>query len=319
MKPRSWRPGNRDGRWNPGRRRDWLLGTALLLALLALVDRTVGWPALLAPWRALSAVELAALLGLSALSYGFRAARVQDYFAPRFAGRFLVLLRLSTLHNAANNLLPMRAGEMLFPWLMDRYFGHGFARAFAALVWIRLLDLHFLGLVGLLVLYLRDPGLLWPLAGGLWLGLLPGLRLAAGRMPDPAGGALSRLWHGFVRAAPAAPCLSRLYAWTFWIWVTKFFAFALLLHHFLPLPAWQILIGVLGAELSSVLPVHGIAGAGSYEFAVVAALLPFGVGAEAALVGAVNLHLFLLGVTLLLGLAALWLPTGDSRPESAGS
>jgi uncharacterized membrane protein YbhN (UPF0104 family) len=79
------------------------------------------------------------------------------------------------------------------------------------------------------------------------------------------------------------------------------------------LDLWRLLIGVLGAELSSILPFHGIAGGGTYELAAVAALVPFGVSPEAALVGAVNLHLFLLGVTLLLGLLALLLPVQGRR------
>jgi uncharacterized membrane protein YbhN (UPF0104 family) len=66
--------------------------------------------------------------------------------------------------------------------------------------------------------------------------------------------------------------------------------------------------GVMGAELSSILPIHGIAGSGSYEFAAVAALVPLGVNAKLALAGAVNLHLFLLGATVLLGALAFLLP-----------
>jgi uncharacterized membrane protein YbhN (UPF0104 family) len=57
-----------------------------------------------------------------------------------------------------------------------------------------------------------------------------------------------------------------------------------------------------------VLPFHGIAGSGTYEVAVVGALLPFGVDATAAFAGAVNLHLFVLGMTLILGALALLLP-----------
>jgi uncharacterized membrane protein YbhN (UPF0104 family) len=96
-----------------------------------------------------------------------------------------------------------------------------------------------------------------------------------------------------------------LYLWTAVSWSLKFVAFALILGHFLPLPIWQVILGVMGAELSSVLPFHGIAGSGSYELATVAALVPFGVEPADALSGAVNLHLFLLGSTLLLGLGAL--------------
>jgi hypothetical protein len=44
--------------------------------------------------------------------------------------------------------------------------------------------------------------------------------------------------------------------------------------------------------------------------ATIAAMVPFGVGAADALTGAVNLHLFVLGTTLILGLLALLLPKG---------
>ncbi len=72
----------------------------------------------------------------------------------------------------------------------------------------------------------------------------------------------------------------------------------------------------MGAELSSVLPFHGIAGSGSYELAAVAALVPLGVDPKLALAGAVNLHLFLLGTTLILGGLAFLLP---KRMHQAGA
>ncbi|VAW96580.1 hypothetical protein MNBD_GAMMA20-1008, partial [hydrothermal vent metagenome] len=50
------------------------------------------------------------------------------------------------------------------------------------------------------------------------------------------------------------------------------------------------------------------AGAGTFEAGVVAALLPFGIDAKTALQAAVNLHLFILGSTLLAGLLSLALP-----------
>lgn len=294
--------------------RDWLLGGLLLIALVLAVALTVGWGPLLAPWRELGLTELLGLLALSALSYGFRAVRVFDFFRPAFAGRFPTVLRLSILHNVANNLLPMRAGEMVFPWLMGRYFGQGFGNALASLIWIRLLDMHFLGLIACLILYLRQPWIGWPLAGLLWLLLLP-LMARVGRLaPTGSTRMPARLASTLARAAPVSRRLiARLYLWTALSWTAKFIAFALLLQHFLPLDLWRLLIGVLGAELSSILPFHGIAGGGTYELAAVAALVPFGVSPEAALVGAVNLHLFLLGVTLLLGLLALLLPVQGRR------
>jgi uncharacterized membrane protein YbhN (UPF0104 family) len=112
-------------------------------------------------------------------------------------------------------------------------------------------------------------------------------------------------------AAPSdARLLARLYVWTLLSWAAKLLGFALVLGHFVDAPLWQVLAGVLGAELSSVLPFHGIAGAGSYELAGMAVLVPLGIGMEAALAGAVNLHLFLLCTTLVLGALALLLPSG---------
>ena len=102
--------------------------------------------------------------------------------------------------------------------------------------------------------------------------------------------------------------MARVYLWTALTWTLKFAAFASVLKHFVPVAFWRVLAGVMGAELSSVLPFHGIAGSGSYELAAVAALVPLGVDARLALAGAVNLHLFLLGTTLLLGLLAFLLP-----------
>lgn len=303
-----------------GRVRDWLLGGALLLALVIAVEFLVGWGSLLAPWRELSPWLLAWLFLLTALSYGLRAVRVSDYFGTRLSGRFPAVLRLTILHNTANNLLPMRTGELVFPWLMRRYFGQGLLDSAAALVWIRLLDLHFLALIGLLILQLGHPSWLWWLAGGLWIAGLGVLILLSG-MGDSAvlagTGRPRSILRRVLQAAPGNSWLiARVYGWTTLIWSLKFVAFTSLLRFFLPIDVWRLLAGVMGAELSSVLPVHGIAGSGSYELAAVAALAPLGVDPKLALAGAVNLHLFLLGSTLLLCVLALLLPSGATRASS---
>jgi len=291
-----------------GHFRDWVIGGILLAAVIVGVELTLGWGPVLAPWRELTLSKLLLPFGLTALSYFLRGVRINDYYRPAFAGRFRAVLRLSVLHNAANNLLPMRAGEVVFPWLMRRYFGHGFLDAVAALVWIRLLDLHFLGLIGIAILFLRQPSWLFPLAALAWT-LVPPIAGLAGRRIPKGRGRLGRALHLMIDAAPKpASRVLRIYLWTALIWISKFLAFAFVLWHFLPVELWQVLVGVMGAELSSVLPFHGVAGSGSYEAAVVAALLSLGIDANLALTGAVNLHLFLLGTTLLLGALAMLLP-----------
>ncbi|AHF02853.1 membrane protein [Marichromatium purpuratum 984] len=293
-----------------GRPRDWLIGVLLLVALLVTVELAVGWSTLLAPWSSFPPLTLIWLVSLLALSYVLRAVRVYEYYVRRLEERFVLVLRLSVLHNVANNLLPMRAGELVFPWLMRRYFGHDFLGAAFSLVWIRVLDLHFLGLIGLWILSLRHPSWIWWGLAGCWLAMLVALAWV-GR-----GGARwsprSRPGRALARVAEAAPrdlgVVVRVYLWTAASWSLKFAAFAGVLQHFMAVDFWRVLAGVMGAELSSVLPLHGIAGSGSYEFAAVAALVPLGVDPRLALSGAVNLHLFLLGSTLLFGALALLLP-----------
>ncbi len=308
-----------------GRARDWSIGAAVLVALAVAVEWTVGWVALLSPWREMSPLLLVGLVALSALSYGLRAVRVYDYYRPRLAGAFLSVLRLSVLHNAANNLLPMRAGEMVFPWLMRRYFGHGLLDATAALLWIRFLDLHFLALIGLFILGLRQPSWIWWAAAILWVaGLMlfvPLARVLSARPTGLGSGPWARIGQFLLRVMRAAPSepviIVRVYLWTALTWILKLLAFAGVLQHFLPIEPWRVLTGVMGAELSTVLPFHGIAGSGTYELAVVAALTPLGVDPRLALAGAVNLHLFLLGVTLLLGALAFLLPRRRAAEPSA--
>lgn len=147
----------------------------------------------------------------------------------------------------------------------------------------------------------------------LWLAVLGPLAII-GRL------GIARLVTAVAAAAPARlDTLVRIYLSTALIWALKLTAFAILLQHFVPVDSWRILAGVLGAELSSVLPFHGIAGTGSYEFAAIAALVPLGVDPRSALAGAVNLHLFLLGVTLILALLAPLLPSRPARSAATST
>jgi len=299
--------------------RDWLIGGSLLLALLLWVHWQIGWASLLAPWASLPPLQLAGLFGVSLLSYLARGLRLYRYFPDLLRGQLAGTLRLSVLHNFANNLLPMRTGEAVMPLLMQRYFAHDLADSALALLWIRLLDLHALLLVALVAGWLAAPSGWWLLAMAALLLTLPlGFalrgwlaRLLAGR-DGPAWAMARRLLQALPgRGMPFA----EVYAWTLVTWATKFLAFTLVLQHFTGLPLWQAITGVIGAELSSVLPLHGVAGAGSYEAALVVAITPTGVDAAVALAGAVNLHLFLLGVTVALGPLALLLP----RPARHGN
>lgn len=293
--------------WRP------VLGVLIAAGFIALVQRYVGWRALLAPWTALPLQAIAAAALLTLLSYWLRALRFYDYFRSAMAGRFTLCVKLMLQHNLLNNLLPMRTGELSFPVLMARYFAVPARHSLPALLWFRLMDLHSLGIFALIAFQ----GRLWPagvasLALAVWLPL-PWLAFHYSnalhrRLAQTPRGAfatqLGRLLEGLPRQADA---FWRAWGWTFANWLVKLGAFAWVLQWFIPLSYRAALFGAIAGDLTSVLPIHGVAGAGTYEAGVVAGLLPYGVSAQPALAAAVNLHLFLLGTTLAGGLVSLFL------------
>mgnify|MGYP006426284293 CR=1 FL=1 len=307
----------------------WLrvaIGVAIAIAFVASVQYYIGWPALLRPWRELPAIMVVLPALLLLVSHGLRALRVHGYFGMPVRGRRLDCLKVVLRHNLLNNLMPMRSGELAFPVLMQRHFGVRAVVSVPGLLWFRLLDLHSIGLLALPVLApVAPPGAL-ATAALAWL-LLPWLFFRRGRSHLAAAVAraparLRRLLEPALAAVPAdSGRFWSSWGWTLGTWAIKLAAFAWVLLLFAPLEPSAALSGAIGGELTSVLPVHGVAGLGTYEAGVVAALAPAG-GEPATLVrAAVNLHLFVLGITLVAG-ALAWLPMGTcvqartpSKPE----
>jgi uncharacterized membrane protein YbhN (UPF0104 family) len=299
----------------------WLhygLGALILLGFAVFVEAFVGWGTLLRPWQNLALGPMAAAIILVFVSYGLRALRVYDYFRPQMQPRFGLCLRLSLQHNLLNNLLPMRTGELSFPILMARYFQIPLLNSGSALLWFRLLDLHALLGFGLLAagdqllglgtnMLLLVPWLLLP-----WLGFRlyrPWLAACDGRQ-----GQLWSLGRKVLGSLPQNPRhFWRSFAWTQLNWGIKLAVFAWVLQLFATMPWGAAWVGVMAGDLTSVLPIHGIAGAGTYEAGVVAGLATFQVDAALALQAAVNLHLFVLGCTLLSGVLSLLLPRGAAQ------
>jgi hypothetical protein len=299
----------------------WFIGVVLLLALLVVTHLSVGWDNLLSPWEEIPFSVLMGSLVLVVGSYALRAVRIHVYFRPATTGRFLRTFRLTLVHNVFNNLLPMRSGEASFPILMAREFLVPFSRSIPGLVYLRVLDLHF-------VLFLATSVLLWdrgPVGWVLALALAPFpyaiFRVQGGLSGQLKGreGKLAKVGKEILQGLPASAGVF----WTTWLWTAvnwtvKLLVFAWILRAFAPMPFSYALLGSTTGELSSVLPFHGIAGAGTYEAGVLASLVPLGVELESALKAAVNLHLFVLGASILAGIMAVFFPfSGETSDERA--
>jgi hypothetical protein len=298
----------------------WTAALVLFAALLVWVHYAFGWRALLTPWTTMATQELAAAVAMLTFSYFMRACRIFDYFGRSLCKTFQPCLRVVLLHNLLNNILPFRTGEIAFPALMKQYFAIPPSRTLPALLWLRSLDLHFLVLAGVTIFLAGR----FSLAAGLgfsvvFLGLsfiLYGLcrrletRYGASRS---LAGRLSGLIGGSVPAGKAA--MIRSYGWTAANWSAKLLLFAWIVTRFAPIPRPTAILGGIAGELSGVLPVHGLAGAGTYEAGVLAALIPSGIPLDKAMTAAVNLHLLILGTAVIGALAAIAL----ARPTPVGS
>lgn len=299
-----------------------LFGVALLAMLLAVVHVQIGWEKLLSPWLTIPPLSLIGAAALTVVSYALRAFRVHNYFLPATKGGFLACLRLTLLHNLLNILLPMRSGEASFPVLMRRYFLMPMTQSVAGLLWFRVMDLHVLVAIGLSVIgtwwlpawLVVGLSLAWLSFAWLLFRLQNGSRLTAisDRLPAHWRPRVSQFKAGLPQTRDA---FARAWVSTLVNWIVKLAAFGWILQLFSPMPPAAALIGALGGDLTSVLPFHGFAGAGTYEAGVVSALVPFGVATGVALMAAVNLHLFVLGLSLAAGAIAMLYP-GQVRATS---
>lgn len=306
----------------------WVVGAGLLGWLLLQVPLDVVHQALAAPSPQVWALTLGGL----ALSYLARAARLQVVLGlheaaphgPRVAGLRVDALRVILMHNAAVNLLPMRAGELSFPWLASRHLHMPLARSVASLMWMRLQDLAVLAALGLLLwpdlaLPWRAGGLVLIVAGwhvGVWL-----LGLLARRPAAGASGWGQRL--SSLQQALAEPHHHRPAAWalTWANWSVKLAVGAALLAAITQAPYNTALAGALGGELAAVVPLQGPAGFGTYEAGVWAGLalnlVPGSTMLMRGVPAALALHLCLLLCSVLAGTLA-WLTPSWVTPRLPG-
>lgn len=283
------------------------LGFLLLSGLVWLVGEEYGWVSLLSAWQRVPPEALAVAVALMLVSYLLRAVRFFDFFMLRSQRHFVRLLRITVLHNFFNNMMPMRSGEASFPMLMKDYFAVPYRHSGPALLWLRLLDLYALLALAFISLQSLVP---WPLAVKVVISALVIIApLSALLVQEKVrrwllshqDGSWQSKASELMTALPDSPMrFVRALFWTLVNWLVKIAVYAWLLQVFTGLDFYQCWSGATTGELSSVLPIHGIAGAGTYEAGVVAGLLPWQVDASTALAAAVNLHLFVLGTTLLL-------------------
>ncbi|MDO6563280.1 lysylphosphatidylglycerol synthase domain-containing protein [Amphritea sp. 1_MG-2023] len=274
-----------------------LLSVVILFITLAVVEYQIGWYSLLTSWQGFSGATLAMLMLLSLSSNALRALRIKISFELP-AVRYPQMFYLSTNHNLLNNLLPMRTGEVAFPVLIKRYFGIGVVNSTSHLLLYRLLDLvALLSVAGVLALWQFSPWAALGVALMTLLGLLlfnQGKRLMVWLLGRWRNAKLTQLAQVLNDLPTRGGHFGAIVITTYAVWLTKLLAFLGVVLQLSELTLAQAVTSVAIADLSSILPIHGVAGSGTFEAAFVLAGQFYAIDTTALLTVAVQLHLFLL-------------------------
>lgn len=274
-------------------------GVSLLILLITLVvvESQIGWLKLLTSWEGFTPLTLILLVALSLASNVLRAARIKISFGLPL-NRFSDMFYLSTSHNLLNNLLPMRTGEVAFPVLIKRHFGIGLLESGSHLLLYRLLDLAaLLSIAATLIIWQYSVAAALGFAA-LVIGALClfdrakalGVRL----LRCISHSKLQKLADALMQLPTRGQHFSAIVVTTYAIWITKLLAFLGVVLQLSELTLAQAVTSVAIADLSSILPIHGVAGSGTFEAAFVLAGKLYGTDTTALLTVAVQLHLFLL-------------------------
>lgn len=288
----------------------WAMSVIIFFLFILLVEEQFGWRGVFSAWHFFLHPFFVLILFLILFNYIFRTIRLCDFFGFIRPVQWLPAVRLIVFHNVLNNILPMRSGELSFPVFMKSYFGISAGKSVPGLLWFRVLDLYVLSQAGLYLVLkprLTTPALVAVLGISLLmaLGVYP-LRSFINSRADRIPSRFRNMVAGMAGALPERLVEGiRMLLWTILNWGTKLAAYGWILALIAETDLSTGLLGSVTGELSSVLPFHGFAGAGTYEAGVLASMLPMGVPAGRAVAAAVNLHLIILSVSLATALLAL--------------
>ncbi|HBC48725.1 MAG TPA: hypothetical protein DCZ18_03640, partial [Gammaproteobacteria bacterium] len=179
-----------------------------------------------------------------------------------------------------------------------------FSVGLTSLLWIRLLD--FISLIGISLCII-----LLPVAGTVMLALLAALifltplilgfivpRTQHIQLPEILAKARAQL----IYEAQNGKRLHRMWRLTILAWLSKIMGMGVLLATLSGIPMTEVITTILGAELSSILPIHGFAGAGSYEAGGILGSAFMGLSPVVALEMTIQLHIYVLSLTAVFGI-----------------
>jgi uncharacterized membrane protein YbhN (UPF0104 family) len=283
-----------------------VVAIVLLLATIWIVTGLVDLTSLMNAIGSLPVRTMLIVFLLGAVSWFLRGLRTYILFEKVPLAQSL---GMSFVHNTANNLAPMRLGELVLPALA-RWMGNiEFSVGLTGLVWIRLLD--FISLIGISVCII-----LLPSAGAIMLVLLAALIFLTPLLMAVVVPKIQHIWlprilekarDQLIFEARNGRRLQQMWRLTILAWLSKLVSMGILLAALSGIPMTDLMATILGAELSSILPVHGLAGAGSYEMGGVLGSSLIGLSPILALEITIQLHIYVLSLTMVFGILGVLL------------
>lgn len=283
-----------------------LVATALLVATIWVAASVLDLTAVISAMIALPIQTAVVIFLLGAVSWLLRGLRTWLLFEQL---PLMEALGMSFVHNTANNLAPMRLGELALP-MLARWLGNvEFSVGLTSLLWIRLLDLISLIGISVCIVFL-------PTVGTIMLALLAALVFLTPlliaiiipktqhiRLPQFLEQARAQL----IYEAQNGKRLHRMWRLTILAWLSKIMGMGVLLATLSGIPMTDVITTILGAELSSILPIHGLAGAGSYEAGGIIGSTLMGLSPVLALEMTIQLHIYVLSLTAVFGILGVLL------------
>ena len=283
-----------------------LVATALLVVTIWVAASVLDLTAVISAIIALPAQTAIVIFLLGAVSWLLRGLRTWVLFERL---PLTEALGMSFVHNTANNLAPMRLGELALP-MLARWLGNvEFSVGLTSLLWIRLLDLISLIGISVCIVFLPTIGTIMLALLAAFVFLTPLLiaiiipKTQHIRLPQILEQARAQLLY----EAQNGKRLHRMWRLTILAWLSKIMGMGVLLATLSGIPMTDVITTILGAELSSILPIHGLAGAGSYEAGGIIGSTLMGLSPVLALEMTIQLHIYVLSLTAVFGILGVLL------------
>lgn len=229
--------------------------------------------------------------------------------------KFLDMFKIVCLHNMLNNLLPARTGELSFIYLLKKFHNKNVEKGFAILITARVFDCLSILLLFLISAFLLGFGLemiffiffvSFSVLAVLFFKFIRKLNTdvyIANGFFSPIFKIIKRITDGFRSINLKKPELLKVMLLTLLIWIFQYLTVQLILKSIsLDITLLKAIFGSTFAIITTILPIQGIAGFGSFEGGWTFGFILTGHSKDLAIISGFLFHISILIYSLTLGI-----------------